>query len=164
METVCLRYFNGFGPRQDQTSQYAAVIPLFITATLDERQPVIHSDGTQPRDFVYVENVVEANLLACQAKDGLGATFNIACGPRLTLLELVAELEKVMGKKAVPQFGPPRPNDIQHSQADIQEARERFGYSPEVQFEEGLRRTVAFFGNHKGPETEDLQSTIPGAR
>jgi nucleoside-diphosphate-sugar epimerase len=150
LETVCLRYFNVFGPHQDPASQYAAVVPRFITAMLDGQRPVIYGDGTQSRDFTYVENVVQANLLACQAEGVGGEVFNVACGERSTVLELVRELEQVMGRKAEPEFASPRPGDVKHSLASIDKARERFGYAPLVRFGEGIRCTVAFFGTEGG--------------
>jgi UDP-glucose 4-epimerase len=150
LETVCLRYFNVFGPRQDPASQYAAVIPRFITAMLDGQRPVIYGDGTQSRDFTYVENVVQANLLACRAEGAAGEVFNVACGQRSTLLDLVGELEQVMGRMAEPEFAPPQPGDVKHSLAAIDKARERFGYAPVVRFDEGIRCTVAFFGSGGG--------------
>jgi UDP-glucose 4-epimerase len=155
LETVCLRYFNVFGPRQDPNSQYAAVIPKFVTAMLDGGQPVIYGDGTQSRDFTYVDNVVAANLLACRAPAGeaAGEVFNVACGERTTLLELVAGLERALGKEATPEFAPPRPGDVKHSLAAIDRARERLGYRPRVSFERGLAHTVAFFQSRARNET-----------
>jgi UDP-glucose 4-epimerase len=155
LETVCLRYFNVFGPRQDPNSQYAAVIPKFVTAMLDGGQPVIYGDGTQSRDFTYVDNVVAANLLACRAPAGgvAGEAFNVACGERTTLLELVAGLERALGKEATPEFAPPRPGDVKHSLAAIDRARERLGYRPRVSFERGLAHTVAFFQSRARNET-----------
>ena len=146
LETVCLRYFNVFGPRQDPTSQYAAVIPRFATAMLGGSQPVIYGDGTQSRDFTYVDNVVQANLLACWAEGAAGEVFNTACGERFTLLELVEGLEGIIGKQARPEFAPPRPGEVRHSLAAIEKARELLDYAPVVRFEDGLGRTVAFFG------------------
>jgi nucleoside-diphosphate-sugar epimerase len=149
METVCLRYFNVFGPRQDPSSQYAAVIPAFVTAMLDGERPVVYGDGLQSRDFTYVANVVEANLLACRADRGAGGVFNAACGERTTLLELLETLERVIGREAEPRFEAPRPGDVKHSMAAIERARDGLGYEPEVGFEEGLRRTVAFFSDQR---------------
>ena len=148
LETVCLRYFNVYGSRQDPASQYAAVVPKFVTALLDGRQPVIYGDGTQSRDFTHVDNVVQANLLACRASPeaAAGEVFNVACGELYTLLDLVAGLEEVMGVRADPEFAPPRPGDVKHSQASVRKARERLDYAPVVRLEEGLRRTVAFYG------------------
>jgi nucleoside-diphosphate-sugar epimerase len=143
LETVCLRYFNVFGPRQDPASQYAAVIPKLITAMLDGRRPVIYGDGRQSRDFTYIDNVVEANLLACQAEEVGGEVLNIACGESFTLLELVAHLERVMHKRAELEFAPAKPGDVRHSIAAIDRAHERLGYAPVVRFDKGLTRTVA---------------------
>lgn len=146
LETICLRYFNVFGPRQDPTSQYAAVIPLFIAAVASDRQPVVYGDGLQSRDFSFVENVVEANLMACAAPgEATGQVCNIACGERLTLLDLLDELGRILEKKPKPIFDPPRPGDVKHSLADISQARKLLGYEPKVSFSEGLRRTVAWF-------------------
>ncbi len=152
LETVCLRYFNVFGPRQDPGSQYAAVIPAFVTAMLDGRRPVVYGDGRQSRDFTYVANVVEANLLACRAEDAAGGVYNAACGRRTTLLELLEALERVTGRQANPRFDPPRPGDVKHSVAAIDQARRHLGYEPIVGFEEGLRRTVAFFADRRPAE------------
>jgi UDP-glucose 4-epimerase len=146
LETICLRYFNVFGPRQDPTSQYAAVIPLFITAVASDRQPVVYGDGLQSRDFTFVENVVEANLLACSApKEATGQVYNIACGERFTLLELLDELGDILEKKPQPVFNAPRPGDVKHSLADITRAKKDLGFEPKVSFAEGLRRTVPWF-------------------
>lgn len=145
LPTVALRYFNVFGPRQDPLSQYSAVIPKFITALLDGRSPLIYGDGTQSRDFTYVDNVVQANLLAAEADGVAGETFNIACGDRFTLNELLAELSELTGSDRVAEYGPARPGDVPHSQADISKARDRLGFEPGVSFREGLSRTVAHF-------------------
>jgi UDP-glucose 4-epimerase len=145
LETISLRYFNVFGPRQDPTSQYAAVIPLFITALLDGRRPVVFGDGRQSRDFTYIDNVVEANLRAGFGANGSAEAVNVACGERYSLLDLLRALERITGRKPDPDFRPPRPGDVQHSQASIEKARQLLEFRPEVGFEEGLRRTVAFF-------------------
>jgi len=150
LETVCLRYFNVFGPRQDPGSQYAAVVPKFISIMLDGRQPLIYGDGTQSRDFTYVANVVEANLLACHAPGAPGQVLNVACGERHTVLELVTGLEQILGCCAHLQFAPPRPGEIRHSQAAIDRARALLGYEPQVCFAEGLERTVTLFGADEG--------------
>lgn len=161
LETVCLRYFNVFGPRQDPASQYAAVVPKFITAMLDGQPLVIYGDGTQSRDFTYVENVVQANLLACQAKGVGGEVFNVACGQRFTLLELVEGLERATGKQAEPEFAPPRTGEVKHSQAAIEKTCGQLQYRPVVRFEEGLRRTVAFLSAGSGrSKVRHRQSTI----
>ncbi len=142
LETVALRYFNVFGPRQDPQSQYAAVIPRFIWAYRHGEPPVIFGDGEQSRDFTYVENVVEANVLALFAEGVGGRVYNIACGERVTLNRLASVLRKQVGAEVEPAHGPPRPGDILHSLADIELARHELGYNPSVSLEEGLRRTV----------------------
>src|SRR5262249_24547784 len=123
LETVCLRYFNVFGPRQPPDSTYSAVIPLFVDAMLSGRRPTIHGDGGQSRDFTYVDNVVQANLLAAQAKDTAGKTYNIACGRTTSLLELVAVLNGLLDTDIQPVHTDPRPGDVRRSQADISRAR-----------------------------------------
>jgi nucleoside-diphosphate-sugar epimerase len=143
-ETVMLRYFNVFGPRQSSRSEYAAVIPRFVHAFLEGRSPMVFGDGTQTRDFTFVDNVVAANLAACDL-DGVvvGQTFNVAAGRPVSILELVRTLKDVFGSAIEPVFQPPRPGDVPHSYADIEAAREGLGYEPRVEFHEGLRRTVA---------------------
>jgi UDP-glucose 4-epimerase len=146
LETVSLRYFNVFGPRQDPQSQYAAVIPRFITAILRDQSPVIFGDGSQTRDFSHVENIIEANRLACEApNEALGQSFNIACGGRISLLDLVATVNKILGKNVKPKLDPPRPGDILHSQADIAKAEKLLGWKPVVTFPEGIAKTVAWY-------------------
>jgi UDP-glucose 4-epimerase len=145
LETVSLRYFNVFGPRQDPGSQYAAVIPLFITALRDGRRPDVFGTGEQSRDFTYVENVVEANLLAGSAPDPRGAAVNIACEDRISLLQLLDGIGRILAVKPQPVFHPPRVGDVLHSQASIDRARRLLGFSPRVGFDEGLRRTVDHF-------------------
>jgi nucleoside-diphosphate-sugar epimerase len=144
-ETVGLRYFNVFGPRQDPRSQYSAVIPKFITALLAGKTLTVHGDGSQSRDFSYIENVVNANLLACTAPGAGGQVFNIACGERYSLLDLIKSLSTLTGKEARVEHGPARAGDIPHSLADITRAREVLGYEPRVGFEEGLQRTIAWY-------------------
>jgi len=145
LETVMLRYFNVFGARQDPTSQYAAVIPNFITAMLDNRPVTIFGDGEQSRDFTHVDNVVQANLLALAAPDVSGEVFNVACGRRVTLNELAAELRELTGADAEPIYAPPRPGEVRHSLADLTRARERIGYEPSVDLREGLTRTIEHY-------------------
>ncbi|HOD17370.1 MAG TPA: SDR family oxidoreductase [Candidatus Cloacimonadota bacterium] len=145
LETVALRYFNVFGPNQDPTSQYSAVIPLFIKAVHSDKAPVIYGDGTQSRDFTYVTNNVEANLLACTAKGVAGEVFNIACGKKYTLLELVQEINAALGKQIEPKFAPERSGDVKHSLADISKAEKMLGYQPKVDFQTGIRKAVEFF-------------------
>ena len=143
--TVSLRYFNVFGPRQDPTSQYSAVIPKFLSLMLEDSQPAINGDGLQSRDFTYVANNVSANLLSCVKPNVAGETLNIACGQSYTLLDLVGSLNNIMGKSIEPVFGPPQPGDIKHSLADIKKAEALLGFKPTVGFGEGLERTAAWF-------------------
>jgi UDP-glucose 4-epimerase len=145
LETVALRYFNVFGARQDPTSQYAAVIPNFITAMLDNRPVTIFGDGEQSRDFTHIDNVVQANLLALDAPDVSGKVFNVACGRKVTLNELVAELRELTGADAETIYAPPRPGDVPHSLADLSRARAHIGYEPEVDLREGLTRTIEHY-------------------
>lgn len=146
LETVSLRYFNVFGPRQDPQSQYAAVIPRFIIAILKNEPPTIYGDGKQTRDFSHVENVVDANLAACVApQEALGETFNIACGGRISLLELVDTINAITGKKIEPRFEPPRPGDIRDSQADIIKAKKLLHWTPRIDFRKGIEKAVAWY-------------------
>lgn len=144
LETVILRYFNVFGPQQDPASQYTAVVPKFITALLKGDRPVIYGDGLQSRDFTYVANVVEANLLALEAEEVAGQIFNIACGTRYNLLELVRALVSILGTEVEPLHAPPRVGEVRHSQADITRAARMLGYQVRVKLEEGLQRTVGW--------------------
>jgi UDP-N-acetylglucosamine/UDP-N-acetyl-alpha-D-glucosaminouronate 4-epimerase len=145
LETVSLRYFNVFGPRQDSTSQYSGVLALFIPAVLQGRRPTIYGDGLQSRDFTYVQNVVEANLLACKVPGVGGQVFNVACGDRITVNSMLHQINKIVGVDISPVYAEPRSGDIKHSQADITRAREHLGYEPKVSFEEGLRATVEWY-------------------
>jgi len=147
-ETVSLRYFNVFGPRQDATSQYSGVLALFIPAVLQGRRPTIYGDGLQSRDFTFVQNVVEANLLACKAHGVQGQTFNIACGDRITVNSMLQQINKITGNDIAPLYAAPRAGDIKHSQAEITRAREHLGYEPKVTFEEGLRLTIDWYRNN----------------
>ena len=151
-ETVTLRYFNVFGPQQDPQSPYSAVIPLFITAMLSGRQPVVFGDGLQSRDFTYVANVVDANLLAAEAEGVAGRVFNAAAGGSITLLDLLDALNEFLGTDIKPRHDPPRPGDIRESLADIQNARELLGYEPKVDFREGLRRSIDYYRQIAGRE------------
>jgi UDP-glucose 4-epimerase len=144
LETVGLRYFNVFGPRQDPTSEYAAVIPKFITAMLRGEAPTIYGDGTQSRDFTYVSNVVAANLLATSAPSMAGRVFNAALGARYTLLELVDTLNEILGTQIQPIFSPVRLGDVKHSQADISLIKE-CGYRAHLDFRTGLAETVKWY-------------------
>lgn len=145
LETVAIRYFNVFGPRQDPNSQYSAVIPLFITAMLAGRRPVIYGDGHQSRDFAFVANVVHANLLAADAPNVAGRTINAADGRSTDLLTLIELLNRFLGTNVQPEFAPPRVGDVRESQADITLARRLLSYEPPVKFEEGLRRSIDYY-------------------
>ena len=138
LETVSLRYFNVFGPHQDPASQYAAVIPIFVSQMLDGKPPMIFGDGEQSRDFSYVANVVHANLCAAQAEGAAGQVFNIACGQRSTLNQLVEYLNAILGTDFEPEYTSERAGDVKHSLADISAARGVLGYEPQVDFREGL--------------------------
>ncbi len=144
-EVVALRYFNIFGPRQDPESQYAAVIPKFVTALLNGKAPVVYGDGLQSRDFTYVDNVVEANLLASEADGAAGQAFNIACGGRYTLLDLLARLKIILGSDIEPVHEAGRAGDVRDSQASIEAAQRVLGYRVSVDFDEGLRRTAEWY-------------------
>ena len=168
LETISLRYFNIFGPFQDPASQYAAVVPNFIHRLLRGLPPVIYGDGTQSRDFTYVENAVAANLLAAAAPpEACGRVFNIACGRRMDLNALAGTLNAILGTRLAPVYEPGRAGDVKHSLADIQEARRWLGYSPLVDIEAGLRRTADWFRGHPagapaaapspGPDTAPAQ-------
>ena len=145
LETVALRYFNVFGPRQSPDSDYAAVVPRFVTGMARGEQPKIFGDGLQSRDFCYIDNVIEANLLALTAESAPGRVYNIALGGRYTLLDVVAGINTVLGTAIQPTFGPPRAGDIRHSQADISAAQRDLGYSAAIDFQEGLRRAVRWY-------------------
>jgi len=145
LETVALRYFNVFGPWQDPKSDYAAVIPRFVTCALEGRPATIFGDGEQSRDFCYIDNAVEANLLACTAPGAAGKVFNVACGVRTTLLEVVKTLGVIVGNPIAPKHEPVRAGDIKHSLADITAARTVLGYTAPVSFEDGLKRTVEWY-------------------
>ena len=145
LETVSLRYFNIFGPRQDPNSVYSAVIPKFIDALLQGSPPTIFGDGEQSRDFTYIENVVQANLLAMSAEHLHGEAINVACAERTSLNQLVKVLRKILGSELVPVYEEPRQGDVKHSFADIRKGREILNYEPKVGVELGLRKTVEFF-------------------
>ena len=145
LEFVSLRYFNVFGPRQDPGSPYSGVLSLFNAALMNGTQPIVHGDGEQSRDFTYVANVVQANLLACCAKGAPGLAINVGTGNRYTLNQTLALLERITGQPAMAKYLPPRGGDIRDSQADNTQAREVLGYIPRVGFEEGLRRTWEWF-------------------
>ncbi len=146
LETVCFRYFNVFGPRQDPTSQYSAVIPKFINLIKNSESPKIFGDGEQSRDFTYVQNVVEANLLACEQghEDLSGQIFNIAFGKRITVNDLVKKINHLLGTSVEPNYTNSRPGDVKHSLANIGKARQFLGYDPKIDMEEGLKLTIEY--------------------
>jgi UDP-glucose 4-epimerase len=150
LETVALRYFNVFGPRQDPNSTYAAVVPRFALSCLRNEPPTIHGDGEQSRDFTYVADAVRANLAAADAPKAPGHVINVAGGRRTSLNELLAHLQRIVGSRVVPVHGPPRRGDVRHSLADIGRARELLGWEPSVPLEEGLRRTVESLEQPRG--------------
>ena len=150
LPTVSIRYFNVFGPRQDPTSQYAAVIPAFIAAILAGRRPTIYGDGLQTRDFTYVKNIVLANLLACETDAADGEAVNVACGERISLLDLMREINRVLGTDVEPIFEEARVGDVKHSLADIGKAERLLGYKPAVLFGEGLAETIRYMQTHPG--------------
>ena len=150
LETVSLRYFNVFGPRQDPQSQYAAVIPKFITQMLAGQPPTIFGDGRQSRDFTYIDNIVHGNRLAEDAPDAVGRTINVACGESFNLLQLVDGINRALGTRIEPIFEPPRAGDVRDSLADISLARKLLHYEPTIDFNEGLRRTIEFYRQSAG--------------
>ena len=149
LPTVNLRYFNIFGPRQDPSSQYAAVIPSFISKMLEGKKPTIFGDGEQSRDFTFVANVVEANILAAEAESISGEAINVGCGEKTTVNTLVAKINEILTTKIDPDYDQPRPGDIRHSFADITKAREKLKFEPLVSFREGLERTIQWYKERK---------------
>jgi nucleoside-diphosphate-sugar epimerase len=145
LPTTSLRYFNVFGPRQDPKSQYAAVIPIFTTALIANESPTIFGDGEQSRDFTYIDNVVAANLMACEEEDPAGKVYNIACGDRFTLNELYTRLKEITGATVDPEYAQPRSGDVKHSQADIGRIQKALNFEVLVGFEDGLARTVDWY-------------------
>ncbi|MDD5306749.1 MAG: SDR family oxidoreductase [Deltaproteobacteria bacterium] len=151
LPTVALRYFNVFGPRQDPDGMYAAVIPRFAAAILRGERPLIHGDGGQTRDFCFVENVVQANLLACEAKEeALGQVFNIGAAGRISLNALTRRVLELLGSDLAPDHGPPRPGDVRDSQADIGKARRLLGYEPKVDVMQGLAKAIGWYRSQEG--------------
>jgi UDP-glucose 4-epimerase len=149
LETVSLRYFNVFGPRQDPMSAYAAVIPKFISLALENKPLEIHGDGLQSRDFSYIDNVVSANMLAMKAKDSSGGVFNIACGEKYTILDIAETIGKAINKKPEYKYFPARVGDVKHTLADISKAKKNIGYKVKVNFSEGMQRTIESFMNNR---------------
>lgn len=150
LETVSLRYFNIFGPRQDPTSQYGAVIPKFLQALLDGNAPTIFGDGTQSRDFTYIDNVVHANLIACEADSKCAGTLvNLACGERIDLNDLCRVINEALGTNIDPVYAEERVGDVKHSLADISAAKDFIGYEPQVKFAEGIAKTIDWYKTHR---------------
>jgi UDP-N-acetylglucosamine/UDP-N-acetyl-alpha-D-glucosaminouronate 4-epimerase len=145
LETISLRYFNVFGPRQDPSSQYAAAIPAFVTAMLKGEAPTIYGDGEQSRDFTYIDNVVEANLLAARAERTNGQVVNVACGQAVTVNAIIDMINDLLGKNIRPTYVAPRPGDVKHSLADITLAQRLIGFKPTVQFREGLEKAIDWY-------------------
>ena len=145
LETVVIRYFNVFGPRQDPNSEYSAVIPIFVTLMVKGERPTIYGDGKQSRDFTYIDNVVQGNLAAAEAPGAVGQSINVACGSQTTLLQLVAAINQVLGTKIEPIFDEPRAGDVRESLADISSARALLDYEPQIDFDDGLRRSIEYY-------------------
>ena len=145
LETVVLRYFNVFGPRQDPNSEYSAVIPIFVTKMLAGQQPTIFGDGKQSRDFVYIEDVVQGNLAAAESAAASGKVLNLACGRQYSLLELMDSINRVLGTQIEPLFAKTRVGDVRVSLADISMAQQFLDYEPKVSFEEGLKRSIEYY-------------------
>jgi UDP-glucose 4-epimerase len=145
LETISLRYFNVFGPRQDPKSQYAAAIPAFVSAVMKDEPPTIFGDGEQTRDFTYIDNVVHANLLAAKAARTEGQAVNVACGESVTVNQIIQLINEQLGKKVRPKYVPERAGDVKHSLAAIDLARQVLGYEPIVSFAEGLRRAIEWY-------------------
>jgi len=145
LETISLRYFNVFGPNQDPTSQYAAAIPAFVMAILKGRRPVVYGDGQQTRDFTYIDNVVYANILASKVPKTSGEVVNIACGQAVSINQIIALINQILGTDIEPIYAPARPGDVRHSLADISLARDLLGYEPIIMFEDGLRLAIDWY-------------------
>jgi len=153
LQTISLRYFNVFGPHQDPTSQYAAAIPAFVTSILKDKPPTVYGDGEQSRDFTYIDNIVEANLLAARAKQTKGDVVNIACGEVVTVNEIIDTINRLLGKKIRPIYEPVRPGDVKHSLADITVAKKLLGFKPVVLFKEGLAKTIEWYRSAEGRQS-----------
>ncbi len=145
LETVVIRYFNVFGPRQDPNSEYSAVIPIFVTKMVRGERPIIYGNGLQSRDFTYIDNVVQGNLAAADATEAVGRSINVACGTQFTLLQLVAAINEVLGSNIEPIFEEARAGDVRESLADITTARAILKYEPQISFDQGLRRSIDYY-------------------
>jgi UDP-glucose 4-epimerase len=163
LQTLSMRFFNVFGPRQDPTSQYAAAIPAFVTAILRDQPPTIFGDGEQTRDFTYIENVVRASFLAAEARETRGEVINVACGEHVSVNMIVAEINRLLGKNIQSKYDPPRPADIKHSWADISLASRVIGYEPAVLFAEGLRRAIDWYAQDLSEITGENKAEKPKA-
>jgi nucleoside-diphosphate-sugar epimerase len=150
LQTIALRYFNVFGPQQDPASQYAAAIPAFVTAILRNQPPTIYGDGEQSRDFTYVDNVVQANLLAARAKETHGEVVNVACGEAVTVNAIIDRINQLLGKHVKPIYAPARAGDVKHSLADITAAKKLIGFKPVVLFREGLEKSIDWYRRNLG--------------
>ena len=150
LETASLRYFNVYGPRQDPNSEYSAVIPIFVSRMLRGDRPVVFGDGLQSRDFVFVGDVVAANLLAAERPEAVGQSLNVACGRQSSLLDLIAAINSALGADLQPIFEPPRAGDVKESLADITQARTLLGYEPSVSLNEGLQRSIEYYKSIAG--------------
>jgi nucleoside-diphosphate-sugar epimerase len=148
LDTVALRYFNVFGPYQNPTSQYAAAIPAFVTAILKDTPPTIYGDGEQSRDFTYIDNVVEANLLAAKTEGTNGEVVNIACGEAVTVNQIIEMINDILGKNVQPEYTSPRPGDVKHSLADITKAGRVIGYKPVIKFKDGLEKAIDWYSKN----------------
>lgn len=145
LETIALRYFNVFGPRQDPKSEYAAAIPAFVSAVLRNEAPTVYGDGEQTRDFTFVDNVVHANMLAAKAPHTAGESVNIACGERVSVNQIIREINALLGRNLTPKYVPERAGDVKHSLADISLAHQLIGYAPQITFADGLRRAIDWY-------------------
>ncbi|MEK6677314.1 MAG: SDR family oxidoreductase [Planctomycetota bacterium] len=145
LQTISLRYFNVFGPWQDPNSTYAAAIPAFVTAILQGDPPLVYGDGTQTRDFTYIDNVVDGNVLAMQAQKTIGESVNVACGGAISVNEVIAEINRALNTNVATRFLPPRAGDVKHSRADIRLAQSLLHYSPKIDFATGLQRTIDYY-------------------
>jgi nucleoside-diphosphate-sugar epimerase len=150
LETITLRYFNVFGPRQDPKSHYAAAIPAFVSAIMQGQSPTIYGDGEQSRDFTYIDNVVDGNVLAMSVKKTCGETVNVACGGQITINQVIAAINKALGTNVRARYVDPRPGDVRHSCADVRLATTLLGYTPKVSFEDGLRRAIDYYRSIAG--------------
>ena len=163
LQTLSMRFFNVFGPRQDPNSQYAAAIPAFATAILRDEPPTIFGDGEQTRDFTYIENVVRAGFLAAAAPETKGEVINIACGEHVSVNMIIGEINRLLGRNVRPKYDPPRPADIKHSWADISLAGHVIGYEPAVQFAEGLRRAIDWYSKNLSDIASEKTAEKPKA-